>query len=35
MRGDQKVSEDQMITIQKVTSNVQNVPCQSPDIYLH
>jgi hypothetical protein len=24
-----------MITIQKVTSNVQNVPCQSPDIYWH
>jgi hypothetical protein len=22
-----------MITIQKVTSNVQSVPCQSPDIY--
>jgi hypothetical protein len=24
-----------MITIQKVTSNVQSVPCQSPDIYRH
>jgi Tfp pilus assembly protein PilF len=33
MRGDQKVSVHLMITIQKVTSNVQSVPCQSPDIY--
>jgi hypothetical protein len=32
-QGDQKVSVHLMITIQKVTSNVQSVPCQSPDIY--
>jgi hypothetical protein len=31
--GDQKVSVHLMITIQKVTSNVQSVPRQSPDIY--
>jgi len=30
---DQKVSVHLMITIQKVTSNVQSVPRQSPDIY--
>jgi hypothetical protein len=29
-----KKSVNLMITIQKVTSNVQSVPCQSPDIYL-
>jgi hypothetical protein len=28
-----KVSVHLMITIQKVTCNVQSVPCQSPDIY--
>jgi hypothetical protein len=28
-----KVSVHLMITIQKVTSNVQSVPRQSPDIY--
>jgi hypothetical protein len=28
-----KVSVHLMITIQKVTSIVQNVPCKSPDIY--
>jgi hypothetical protein len=33
--GDQKVSVHLMITIQKVTSNVQSVPRQSPDIYGH
>ena len=33
--GDQKVSVPLMITIQKVTSNVQSVSCQSPDIYWH
>jgi len=33
--GDQKVSIHLMITIQKVTSNVQCVPRQSPDIYWH
>jgi hypothetical protein len=33
IQGDQKVSVHLMITIQKVTSNVQNVPRQSPDIY--
>ena len=32
-QGDQKVSVHLMITIQKVTSNVQSVPRQSPDIY--
>jgi hypothetical protein len=34
-QGDQKVSVHLMITIQKVTSNVQSVPRQSPDIYWH
>ena len=33
IQGDQKVSVHLMITIQKVTSNVQSVPRQSPDIY--
>jgi hypothetical protein len=33
IQGDQKVSAHLMITIQKVTSNVQSVPGQSPDIY--
>jgi hypothetical protein len=33
IQGDQKVSVPLMITIQKVTSNVQSVPRQSPDIY--
>ena len=33
IQDDQKVSVHLMITIQKVTSNVQSVPCQSPDIY--
>jgi hypothetical protein len=32
-QGDQKVSVQLMITIQEVTSNVQTVPRQSPDIY--
>jgi hypothetical protein len=31
IHGDQKVSVHLMITIQKVTSNVQSVPRQSPD----
>jgi hypothetical protein len=31
IQGDQKVSVHLMITIQKVTSNVQSVPRQSPD----
>jgi hypothetical protein len=31
--GDQKVSVYLMITVPKVTSNVQSVPRQSPDIY--
>jgi hypothetical protein len=36
IQGDQKVSMHLMITIQKVTSNVQSVPPpQSPDIYWH
>jgi hypothetical protein len=35
IQGDQKVSVHLMITIQKVTSNVQSVTCQSPDIYQH
>jgi hypothetical protein len=35
IQGDQKVSVHLMITIQKVTSNVQSVPRQSPDIYWH
>jgi hypothetical protein len=30
---DQKVSVHLMITIQKVTNNVQSVPRQSPNIY--
>jgi hypothetical protein len=33
IQGDQKVSVHLMITIQKVTSNVQSVPRQFPDIY--
>ena len=33
IQGDQKVSVHLMITIQKVTSNVQNVPRWSLDIY--
>ena len=33
IQGDQKVSVHLMITIQKVTSNVQSVPRQSQDIY--
>jgi hypothetical protein len=33
IQDDQKVSVHLMITIQKVTSNVQSVPRQSPDIY--
>jgi hypothetical protein len=33
VQGDQKVSMHPMITIQKVTSNVQSVSCQSPDVY--
>jgi hypothetical protein len=33
IQGDQKVSVHLMITIYKVTSNVQSVPRQSPDIY--
>jgi hypothetical protein len=32
-QGDQKVSVHLMLTIQNVTSNVQSVPLQSPDIY--
>jgi hypothetical protein len=32
-QGDQKVSVHLMITIQKVATNVQSVPRQSPDIY--
>jgi len=32
IQGDQKVSVHLIITIQKVTSNVQSVPRQSPDI---
>jgi hypothetical protein len=35
LQGDQKVSVHLMFTIQKVTSNVQSVPRQSPDIYWH
>jgi hypothetical protein len=35
IQGDQKVSVYLMITIQKVTSNVQRVPRQSPDIQLN
>jgi hypothetical protein len=33
IQSDQKVSVQLMITIHKVTSNVQSVPRQSPDIY--
>jgi hypothetical protein len=33
IQGDQKVSVHLMIKIQKITSNVQSVPRQSPDIY--
>jgi len=33
VQGDQKVSVHLMITIQKVTSNVQSVPRQSSNIY--
>jgi hypothetical protein len=33
VQGDQKGSVHLMITTQKVTSNVQSVPRQSPDIY--
>ena len=33
IQGDKKVSVHLMITIQKVTSNAQSVPRQSPDIY--
>jgi hypothetical protein len=33
IQSDQKVSVYLMITIQKVTSNVQSAPRQSPDIY--
>jgi hypothetical protein len=35
IQGDQTVTVHQMITIQKITSNVQSVPGQSPDIYWH
>ena len=35
IQGDQKVSVHLMITIQKVTNNVQSVPRHSPDIYWH
>ena len=35
IQGEQKVSVHLMTTIQKVTSNVQSVPRQSPDIHLH
>jgi hypothetical protein len=33
VQGDQKVSAYLIITMQKVTGNVQSVPRQSPDIY--
>jgi len=33
IQGDQKVSVHLKITIEKVTSNVQSVPRQSPDIF--
>jgi len=33
VQGDQNISVHLMITIEKVTSNVQSVPRQSPDIY--
>jgi len=32
-QGDQKVSVHLMITIQKISSNAESVPRQSPDIY--
>jgi hypothetical protein len=35
IQSDQKVSVHLIITTQKVTSNIQSVPCQSPDIYWH
>jgi hypothetical protein len=35
IQSDQKVSVHLMITIHEVTSNVQRVPRQSPDIYWH
>jgi hypothetical protein len=35
IQGDQNVSVHLMITVQKVTSNVQSVLRQSPDIYWH
>jgi hypothetical protein len=35
IQGDQKAPVHLMITIQKVTSNVQSVPRQSPGIYGH
>jgi hypothetical protein len=35
VQGDQKVSVHLMIMTQEVTSNVQSVPSQSPDIYWH
>jgi hypothetical protein len=34
-KGDQKVCVHLMVTIQKVTGNVQSVPHKSPDIYWH
>jgi hypothetical protein len=33
IQGDKKVSVRLMITIRKVTSNVQSISRQSPDIY--
>jgi hypothetical protein len=33
IQGDKKASMHLMITLQKVTSNVQSVPRQPPDIY--
>jgi hypothetical protein len=33
IQGDQKVSVHLMIAVRKVTSDVQSVPRQSPDIY--
>jgi hypothetical protein len=35
IQGDQRIAVHLMITTQKVTSNVQTVPRQSPDIYRH
>jgi len=35
MQDDQKISVYLMITTQRVTSTVQSVPHQSPDIYWH